>query len=54
MSATHFWFGALALKSRSSRFGATGRQWRESVVRTKRRRRRACKPSRSISRRTRL
>jgi hypothetical protein len=32
MSPTHFWFGALALKSCASRFAATGRVWFESVV----------------------
>ena len=32
MSLTHFWFGAMAVKSCSSRLGATGRLWLELVV----------------------
>src|SRR5690606_14545143 len=32
MSVTHFWSGASALKSCSSRFGATGRLWLLLVV----------------------
>ena len=32
MSLTHFWFGALALKSCASRFGAIGRWWRFEFV----------------------
>ena len=39
MSASHFWFGASAWKSRSSTLGATGWACLESVVTTRKRRR---------------
>ena len=36
ISVTHFWFGAVAEKSRLSRSGATGSPWRDWVVRINR------------------
>src|SRR3954469_3989175 len=50
MSASQTWSGLSAVKFRASRFGATGRSWRLSVVRGVRRRpRRAESPISRIS-----
>src|SRR5919112_4009753 len=49
MSASQTWSGLSAVKFRASRFGATGRSWRLSVVRGVRRRpRRAESPSNAV------
>src|SRR5215213_11754395 len=48
MSASQTWSGLSAVKLRSSRFGATGRSWRLSVVRGVRWR--PWRPDRAISR----
>ena len=55
MSASQTVSGRSAANFRSSRFGATGRSWRLSVVRGTRRRRRATvRPPSRMSRATRL
>src|ERR1019366_10669966 len=55
MSANHFWFGAVASKSRPRTFGATGCACFESVVTTRKRRRLwLCSPCSRITRATRL